>query len=78
MLLQDEQKKADQVQNEKKHEGMSSATTPQGNALNGAFSEAAGLHYQNVDQGYTRKTSVYQGYPLHPQQGRVYQPSFKQ
>ena len=73
-LLQDEQKKVNQVQNE----GMSSATTPQGNALGGALWEAAGLHYQNVDQGYTRKTLVYQGYPLHPQQGRVYQPNFKQ
>ena len=57
---------------------MSSATTPQGNAMDGAFREAAGLHYQNVDHGHTRKTSVYQGYSLHPQQGRVYQPNFKQ
>ena len=77
-MLEDEQKNANQVQDEKKHEAMSSATTPQGNALDGALREAAGLHYQNVDQGYTRKTSVYQGYPLHPQQGRVYQPNFKQ
>ena len=57
---------------------MSSVATPPGNALDGALREAAGLNYQNVDQGYTRKTSVYQGYPLHPQQGRVYQPNFKQ
>ena len=77
-LLEDEQKKANQEQNEKKHEGMSSAATPPGNALDGTLREAAGLNYQNVDQGYTRKTSVYQGYPLHPQQGRVYQPNFKQ
>merc|ERR1719474_2447057 len=77
-LLEDEQKKANQVQDGKKHEAMSSATTPPGNALDGALGEATGLHYQNVDQGYTRKTSVYQGYPLHPQQGRVYQPNFKQ
>ena len=77
-LLEDEQKKTNRVWNEKKDEGMSSATTPAGNALDGALREAAGLHYQNVDQGYTRKTSVYQGYPLHPQQGRVYQPNFKQ
>ena len=77
-LLEDEQKNANQVQDEKKHEAMSSATTPQGNALDGALREATGLHYQNVDQGYSRKTSVYQGYPLHPQQGRVYQPNFKQ
>ena len=77
-LLEEEQKKANQVQNEIKHEGMSSAATSPGNALSGALREAAGLHYQNVDQGYTRKTSVYQGYPLHPQQGRVYQPNFKQ
>ena len=77
-LLEDEQRKANQVQNEKKHEGMSSATNPQGNALDGALREAAGLHYQKVDQGHTRKTSVYHGYPLHPQQGRVYQPNFKQ
>merc|ERR1711973_898085 len=57
---------------------MASATTPQGNALDGGLREAAGLHYQNVDQGYSKKTSVYQGYLLHPQQGRVYQPNFKQ
>ena len=73
-LVEDEQKKANQVQKE----GMLSATTPQGNALGGALREVAGLHYQNVDQGHTSKTSVYQGYPLHPQQGRVYQPNFKQ
>ena len=72
-LLQDEQKKANQV----RKEGMLSATTPQGNALGGALREVAGLHYQ-IDQGHTSKTSVYQGYPLHPQQGRVYQPNFKQ
>ena len=77
-LLEDEQKKADQEQNEKKHEGFSSAVTPRGNALDGALREADGLHYQNVNQEYSRKTSVYQGYPLHPQQGRVYQPNFKQ
>ena len=77
-LLQDEPKKAYQVPNEKKLEGMSSDATPPGNALDGTLREAAGLHYQNVDQGYVRKTSVYQGYPLHPQQGRVYQPNFKQ
>ena len=77
-LLQDEPKKAYQVPNEKKLEGMSSDATPPGNALDGTLREAAGLHYQNVDQGYTRKTLVYQGYPLHPQQGRVYQPNFKQ
>ena len=78
-LLENEQKKANQERNEKKHEGMSSVATPPGNALDGALiREAAGLHYQNVDQGYDRKTSVYQGYPLHPQQGRVYQPNFKQ
>ena len=76
--LENEQKKANQEQNAKKHEGMSSATAPQGNTMDGAFREAAGLHYQNFDQGHTRKTSVYQGYPLHPQQGRVYQPNFKQ
>ena len=77
-LLQDEPKKAYQVPNEKKLEGMSSDATPPGNALDGTLREAAGLHYQNVDQGYVRKTSVYQGYPLHPQQGQVYQPSYKQ
>merc|ERR1719285_135716 len=78
MLLDDEQKKAHQEQNKKKHEGMSSASTPPGNALHGVLREEAGLHYQNIDQGYTRKTSVYQGYPLHPQQCKVYQPNFKQ
>ena len=38
-LLEDEQKKANQVQYEKKHEGLSSATTPPGNVLDGDFSE---------------------------------------
>ena len=57
-LLQDEQKKAYQVHNEKKHEGMSGYATLPGNALDGTQREAAGLHYQNADQGYPRKGKI--------------------
>ena len=65
-LLQDEQKKVNQVQNE----GMSSATTPQGNALGGALREAAGLHYQMLIKGTLERPRFTRGIHFTPNKAK--------